>query len=342
MNSNLINRYLAELGKHLPLKNRADIQKEIRSILEDMLEECSRKAGRLADEELVVALLKEYGKPEDVAASYLPERTLIGPQLYPIFSLVAWVALSVLGIVLLITMSIGSFSTSQTPVEMLETAFALLLKIGGALVTAFGSIVITFAIMERIPWSRGEFRKEKEDESKAWNPRDLPEVQDVEKFSIPGLVAEIVFTGIALVVFNFFSQVFSLGITFQNSEWTFLPLLSEAFFRYLPYINGLWILQIVLNLILLRQGRWQTATRWMRFALLALGIVLAAFMLTGPDLVVSNAEAIRAASPKLSVEAARILTLLPRILVKVALGLSILTNSVELLKSLFREVTGKM
>ena len=348
MSTNLIDRYIAELGKHLPVKNRADIQKEIRSTLEDMLEERSRtesagtdgKAGREADETMVAELLKEYGKPDDVAVSYLPERSLIGPQMYPIFSLVAWTALSVLAIVLLITLGLGSFSAGQTTLEVLKTIGALLLKVGGALVSAFGSIVITFAILERIPWSRSEFRKDRQDESKDWDPRDLPEVQDVEKFSIPGLVAEIVFTGVALMVFNFFPQIVGFGFS-VNSQWAFLPLLSEAFFDYLPYINGLWALQIVLNLFLLRQGRWQTVTRWLHMTLLALGIALAAVMLAGPDLVVSNAEAIRAASPNLSTEAGRILTAIPRILAKVLLGLTILGQSVELIRSLVRQVTVK-
>ncbi len=40
---NLIDRYIAEVGKHLPRKNRADIEAEIRSTLEDMLDE--RKQG---------------------------------------------------------------------------------------------------------------------------------------------------------------------------------------------------------------------------------------------------------------------------------------------------------
>jgi hypothetical protein len=340
MNTNLIDRYIAELGKHLPLKNRADIQKEIRSTLEDMLEERKRAAGTEADEAMVISLLKEYGSPEDAAASYLPERSLVGPQMYPIFSLVAWIALSVLGIVLLVTLSLGSFSAGQTPLEVLKTIGAILLKVAGALVSAFGSIVITFAILERIPGMRKEFQQEKLDESKSWNPRSLPEVEEVEKFSLAGLTAEIVFTGIALLVFNFFPEWVGFGFL-ENNRWSFLPLLSDAFFRYLPYINVLWLAQIALNLVLLRQGRWQTFTRWLRIVLQALGIVLAAVMLAGPDLVVSNTGALHSAGPNLSPNAVRFLTAVPRILAKVLLGLTIFGGSVDLIKSLVRMLTGK-
>jgi len=61
-------------------------------------------------------------------------------------------------------------------------------------------------------------------------------------------------------------------------------------------------------------------------------------MLAGPDLVISTPGTLIAAWPNLSTEAVRVLTLIPRILVKVLLGLSILGNSAELLKALLREV----
>lgn len=36
---NLIDIYVTEVGRRLPAKNRADIEKEIRSMIEDMLED---------------------------------------------------------------------------------------------------------------------------------------------------------------------------------------------------------------------------------------------------------------------------------------------------------------
>ena len=54
---NLIDKYIAEIGKHLPRKGRADIEAEIRSTLEDMLEE-RKPADAQISEEQVIALLK--------------------------------------------------------------------------------------------------------------------------------------------------------------------------------------------------------------------------------------------------------------------------------------------
>ena len=63
---NLIDRYIAEVGKHLPRKNRADIEAEIRSTLEDMLEERKQAHGAV-DDAMVIDLLREYGAPRKVA-----------------------------------------------------------------------------------------------------------------------------------------------------------------------------------------------------------------------------------------------------------------------------------
>ena len=80
---NLIDKYIAEVGKHLPRKNRADIEAEIRSTLEDILDERTMTDGP-ADEATVMTLLKEYGSPREVAATYKPQQYLIGPRLFPI------------------------------------------------------------------------------------------------------------------------------------------------------------------------------------------------------------------------------------------------------------------
>jgi hypothetical protein len=48
---NLIDKYVAEVGRHLPLlKGREDIEKELKSTLEDMLEDRAGQVGRPRDD----------------------------------------------------------------------------------------------------------------------------------------------------------------------------------------------------------------------------------------------------------------------------------------------------
>jgi hypothetical protein len=337
---NLIDRYVAEVSKRLPKKNRRDIQEEIRSTLDDMLDDRVQKAGHPADEEMMVTLLKEFGKPEAVAASYVPAQQLIGPQLYPIYLLILKIVLPIVSTVLLVMAGIGLATAGLTVTEMVEAAGKALLEVAGAVISAVGSITITFAILDRIPGFRSEIEKDKKTEEKDWDPRDLPEVRDVEKFSLPGLMVEIVLNAAVLIVLNFFPQIIGFGFLL-NDEWTFLPVLSDAFFRYLPFINALFGLEIVLNLYLLRLGRWQTATRWLHTTLKALWVALAAVMLAGPELVNSSAEAVSLLGPRFSLEAANFLLLLPRWIAKGTLALIIVLDGIEVVNFLFQEMRGK-
>ncbi len=69
-------------------------------------------------------------------------------------------------------------------------------------------------------------------------------------------------SGIIALLLNFYPRV--LGIYFFSGDVrVFLPALSEAFFRMLPWINVTWILGIGLNAWLLREGRW-TPRDWSR------------------------------------------------------------------------------
>ena len=273
---NLLDRYVAEVGKHLPRRSRADIEAEIHSTLEDMLEE--RTQGAQASAAQVSDLLKEYGDPRKVAASYGATQYLIGPRLYPTFELVLKIVLSGLGAVLLLSLG---FSLVRNGTSGPEISAALGQGVGqliGGLFTAFGNIVLLFAIIERaVPASQLD-RNEKE-----WDPADLTKDPDPDELKTPELIASIVFPLFFMVILNFYPQV--VGFSFEErGQWTTIPVLSPAFFHYLPWINVLILLGVALNVWLLRQGRWQTITRVFGLALRLANIVLFIFMLAGPAL----------------------------------------------------------
>jgi len=82
----LIDRYIAEVGRHLPEKDRSDIEAEIRSTLEDMIEERGRAATKSTDDKIIADTLEELGDPQLLASRYAPsKRYLIGPGWYDIY-----------------------------------------------------------------------------------------------------------------------------------------------------------------------------------------------------------------------------------------------------------------
>ncbi len=274
---NLIERYVTEVGKYLPRRSRADIEAELRSTLEDMLEDRSQQAHRPVDEAMVTALLEEYGSPKKVAASYGHAQYLIGPRLYPTFMLVLQIVAFAVVLGLTIATAIAFVKTNMTPPEVLKTLGEFALNLLGGLIQAFGNVVLVFAILERVlPPSELE-------DKETWTPAELIKEPHPDEVKIGEMIAGIVFTMAFLLVFNFYPEIVGIWLT-DNGALTQAAGLSEAFFRYLPFINISGLLTIALYIYLLRNRFWTAATRWTHIAIELIGIAIAYSMLQGPSL----------------------------------------------------------
>jgi hypothetical protein len=330
---NLLDRYVTAVGKNLPQKMRADIETEIRSTLEDMLEEHTETNGQPIDDEMIKKVLTEYGDPEKVAASYLPERYLIGPRLFPTFMLVLKIVLTVLAVLALVGLGIA-LATASTPQVFWNKLASSALGFGTGILQAFGNIVLIFAIIE---WATRQ-NKEKE-EQKSWNPDTL--IYE----SIPGEVKKgeqivtIVFSTLFLLLFNFYPDMIGMAyITGQG--WVFTPVLSETFFSYLPFINVLMVLSIALAIILLRQESWTTFTRLLWIGLKAAGIALAFSMLFGPSLIAVTPEAIVTATGMGIAEASSLVSLLNQV-PRIVLIIVIIFDGLDIIKTAYAMIFNK-
>ncbi len=205
----LIDRYTTAIGKRLPAKNRADIEREIRSILQDMLEDRSQKAGRPVDDALVSEVLKEYGAPDRVAATYLSERSLIGPRLYPIFLTVIKIVATVLSVLALFGLGIALGNNSLGWSDGLRITAQHMQEYIQGLIAALGIVILVFAFLERVlPESDVKSLK---DEDQNWDPADLLKEPDTNAVALWELIVEIVAAFAGLVLFNFYPQI--IGFT---------------------------------------------------------------------------------------------------------------------------------
>ncbi|MBN1976673.1 MAG: hypothetical protein JW918_04650 [Anaerolineae bacterium] len=289
METKLFDRYVHEVGRRLPKRQRADVQAELHSLLMDALqdrvgEETEDKDGL---ETAQVAILEEFGPPAKVAAGYTPpHRYLIGPRVYDLYLIVAAAVAGSLSLVFLVILPLLTMWGEQEPLSaLLSYLVGILDDYLGILLAGLGSVTLTFAILERV---LPESALDKEDEE-TWDPRTLPEIEDTDRtrVKIGGLIVETVLTVIALIVFNFFPQWLSVSFTVSLDDtparWYTIPVLAPVFFTtYLPLINISWILQIVLNVVLLRQSRWQLVTRLVDIFLTAFGAFILYRLITGP------------------------------------------------------------
>ena len=326
---NLLDRYVSEVGKYLPRKQRVDIEQEIRSTLEDMLEERNQTSAE--NEAAVVALLKEYGEPRKVAESYIGPRYLIGPRLYPTFELILKIVLAcVLGAGLLGYGVSASITKSFAGTDFFSFLGQFWLGLLGGLISAFGNIVIVFAILERVlPASKIE--KEVAEE---WNPADLAKEPDPDEVKMSESIAAIIFTVAGLAIFNLYPNV--VGLAFNtDGVWTFIPILSKAFFTYLPWINLLGVLQIAFNLYQLQQKNWTMFARLSKIVLEVATISLAIAMLNGPSLIDLGVGKF-AGTPLAG--AADVFTKMFGFLPTLVLSIIIIVSIVEVVQSIYRLV----
>jgi hypothetical protein len=144
--ADLFARYAAEVGRHLPVRGREDIEREIAATLADRLDDQVGPSGRAATMDDAVAMLKETGHPRKTAASYLADTHLVGPALYPLFLLVCRVALPVLAAVLIGALTLSAALAADPSIGFLEHLGRILGSTVGGVLQAFAILVIVFAV----------------------------------------------------------------------------------------------------------------------------------------------------------------------------------------------------
>jgi hypothetical protein len=327
----LIELYVKEVGQHLPEKSREDIEKEIRSLIEDTLEDESSTAGKPVDEAMVVDILKRLGPPEKMAANYQPPRYLIGPRLFPKYTNVLRIVLSVVSVVAAVSLGVSMGFSARAISDVPGVVTEVISGLFQAIFQAAAIVTLVFAIME---WANPMIKLNEKD----WDPRKMHSEPEGETIKPAGHIGQIVASIVALIFFNMYPQWIGFS-SMVNGVWQHAPLLAPPFFQYLPWISLLWALDASLSIVLLARGHWQPSTRWFKVGLSAASIVLLGWMLVGPALTAINPqdlsrlgwENIDPATMKTSSEAMNNA-------VRMVIGIIMAMNAVELLKDLYRLV----
>lgn len=269
----LVDRYVNEVGQSLPRKTRSDIKLELRSLLLDGLEERAAASGKEPTVEMAAEMLKEYGLPGEMAARYRPERYLIGPQIFPAYRLILFIVLIAIAVALSIAFAITLITGGIEDAGSLGWAF-LKAYVQGALM-AFASLTIIFAVAER--YYAHKIPSEADEE---WDPLELEPVEEPNRLKRPEIVAGIVWDVILIALFNFFPRWIGLVESIGDGA-VIIPLLAPEFAVYIPWLTAFWALGILFRLYLLWQGRWSRPARWMEFGLGLIGMAITYRIVTG-------------------------------------------------------------
>ena len=137
----LIHRYVEETVRHLDMKDRYEVARELETNISDMV-------GDDADQESVERTLLEMGPPHKLSAQYRSRpRYLIGPDTFESYSLVLKLVAVIVSIVVL-TLTILSFFLSSSDLTIFEMIAKSLGSVFSALSGLFLWVTLIFAILD--------------------------------------------------------------------------------------------------------------------------------------------------------------------------------------------------
>jgi hypothetical protein len=259
----LLDRYIDEVGRHLPRSRRSEIQAKLRSKLANDLK--ARAEGEPSEEE-VVALLKEFGSPEKVAASYWPEgQYLIGPRLYPLFRTILGIALTVMVIVQLVLLVVEAVFNPET-----LAGVDFISEFIGSVISTFGIVVFVFAVLQRLD-------VQPESKEEVWDPSKLPAVDEMDAVRAGSLLVEITVNIILAAILIYFPGRIIIFFYPGESQEILNPVLAA----YIPLLVLGLALTIVLDVFLIWRGRWEVISRLAKIGINLFGIYVLALLVVG-------------------------------------------------------------
>ena len=223
---NLIERYVYDVIRRLPEKERDEVSKELKSNIYDMLPDS-------AGQNEIKSILYELGPPVSLAEKYRQKpRYLISPSIYDDYvRALKWILPMVGVIVLVIGMILGIIDTIQYDARDLSYMIRNILSKGislgvSAVFQALFWTTAGFVIAERTSAKAG---KSKEQE---WKIEDLPEMPPDGKGriplsdSIPELAVTVVFSAAAILLCL---GIFPVAFIIQDGDIQVQSLFSPEF-----------------------------------------------------------------------------------------------------------------
>ena len=251
---NMIERYVYDVARRLPEKEREEVKKELRANIYDMLPEG-------ASEEQIKKVLYELGSPVSLAEKYRQKpKYLISPAYYDEYvSVLKWVLPLVGVLVMVIGFAVGAFDAVKAGTSDYAMLFSGVISkgISMGISAAFQVLVWTtigFVVAER----SGE--KSEKSGAPSWKIEDLPEVQQDEKTRIP--LSESIAQLVVITVFSILGLLFCAGklpfaMMFSSGGYHFYSIFSESFLALLiPVILISLAFGVIEGIAKIRDRRW--------------------------------------------------------------------------------------
>lgn len=264
MNANdVIESYITDVALRLPRRQRNDVAFELRALLHEELQARADEVGRAADAEMAIALMRDFGRPDDVAARYRPALTIIDPADGRRFVRFALVGLGILWALGLIGGLSQPLASTADVLRMLGQWW------GGTVLPSLwwpGVLVVTFGLAH---WSRQRWPQ-----SSPWKPRDNDRIPGGRTTMVMAMV------GILCGLYVLIEPRWILDVTLHGraatAAYDALTYTDTFRHRQAPWLLVALLLNLPLFSAVIIQGRWTPRLRQLE---IALGLFTCALML---------------------------------------------------------------
>jgi hypothetical protein len=237
----VIEAYVTDVMKRLPRRQRNDVGYELRALLAEELRGRGADAGRLPDEAMALDLLRGFGHPDDVAARYhSPGNPVIPPTATRWF---AWATFIGVGLQWATTLPLAIGSGDMSLIGRWWVTSGL----GALWWPGFLVTVTMIAAFIRQRWPAA---------AETWTPKIVDRDHINRPLFLLGLAAALAGIGFWVALARWASTTTS--VTPLAQVFAFAPgfLATRA-----PVVLLSWTVGIVLQVVLIIEGRWRALTR---------------------------------------------------------------------------------
>jgi hypothetical protein len=173
--NSLMDRYLYAVSRYLPASRQGDLLSELAANLHSEMEDKAAALGRPLTDDEQAEVLRRHGPPLVVAARYQPQRSLIGPEIFPFYAFTIKRLLPlVIGINLLAQAAAVLFGSTQIPLTQRFHFGNMLGDLFYAVLMFLVIVTAGFAVVEAYKTNWRQLL-----EQHKWDPRKLPRAQPI-------------------------------------------------------------------------------------------------------------------------------------------------------------------
>lgn len=240
----LLKRYLNEIKRYLPFKDRDDTLKELENLLLEDLE--VRVSNGENKDTALYDLIKEFGSPKEVALKYRNDQPIISREMEPMLYLILKiVSITVPSGILLATL-ISSISRTS-PLNLFDIFVDIIRafpEMFSGTLAGIGIVFVIFVVIER--FLKDQIIEEFNDfKILEFDPKNLPKIP-VKVFKAS--LFESLFVITMSILFLYFLN-YQQGIISIYYDGTSEELLNEHFNNLLPIINVSVIFAMIIEAI---------------------------------------------------------------------------------------------